>query len=107
MSVFCSRIVGSTSGESRRRSAALRPAAARALIEPIEQRILLAMPTLWTTDGPGGGGALYGAVIAPNGQDLWVSSDMTGIYHSRDYGQSWQMLNFHSSVGGVNGGSLT
>ena len=73
----------------------------------MERRILLAMPTLWTTDGPGGGGALYGAVIAPNGQDLWVTSDMSGIYHSRDLGQSWQMLNYHSSVGGVNGGSST
>jgi len=73
----------------------------------MEQRILLAMPTLWTTDGPGGGGALYGSVIAPNGQDLWVTSDMSGIYHSRDFGQSWQMLNYHSSVGGVNGGSST
>ena len=32
---------------------------------------------------------------------------MSGIYHSRDFGQSWQMLNFHSGVGGVNGGSAT
>ena len=65
------------------------------------------MPTLWTTDGPGGGGALYNSVVAPNGQDLWVSSDMSGIYHSRDFGQSWQMVNFHGSAGGMNGGTTT
>ena len=73
----------------------------------MERRILLAMPTLWTTEGAGGGGALYNVVAAPNGQDLWVTSDMTGIYHSRDFGQSWQMVNFHSSAGGMNGGTAT
>ena len=73
----------------------------------MEARVLLAMPTLWTPEGPSGGGATLSPVISPNGQDLWISSDMSGIYHSRDYGQTWQMVNFHSSVGGVNGDGLS
>ena len=107
MPLFQSRIGSSTANRSRRRSTALRLATARPQIEPMEQRILLAMPTLWTTEGPSGGGATLSPVISPDGQDLWASSDMSGIYHSRDFGQSWQLLNFHTSTGGVNGGQLS
>ena len=107
MPLFSSVIGHSASHQPRRRSSALRLATARPHIEPMEQRILLAMPTLWTATGPGGGGATLSPVIAPNGQDLWASSDMSGIYHSTDFGNSWQMQNFHPSVGGVNGGTLS
>jgi len=92
---------------SRRRSTALGLATARPQIEPMEPRVLLAMPTLWTAEGPGGGGATLNPVIAPNGQDLWASCDMSGIYHSSDFGNSWQMQNFHASTGGVNGGTFS
>ena len=105
MPLFQSRIGYSTPKRSRRRSTALGLATSRPRIEAMEQRILLAMPTLWTTDGPGGGGATLWPAISPNGQDLWACSDMSGIYHSRDAGQSWQMVNFHNSAGGVNGGA--
>ena len=105
MPLFSSVLDHSTPHQSRARSTALRLATARPQIEPMEQRILLAMPTLWTTDGPGGGGGTFSPVIAPNGQDIWASCDMSGIYHSRDFGQSWQLLNFHSIGGGVNGGT--
>lgn len=68
----------------------------------LEARTLLAgMPTLWTSHGPGGGGAFFEPVIAPNGQDLWVNSDMSGIYHSDNFGQNWQMIPFHNAAGGV------
>ncbi len=107
MPLFQSRIGYSTANRSRRRSTALRLATARAQIEPMEQRILLAMPTLWTPEGPSGGGATLAPVIAPNGKDLWICSDMSGIYHSTDYGQTWQMVNFHTSIGGVNGDGLS
>ena len=59
---------------SRRRSTALRLATARPQIEPMEPRVLLAMPTLWTAEGPGGeergqgaggsGGCSFAAVSA-------------------------------------------
>ena len=39
----------------------------RPVVEAMEARVLLAMPTLWTAEGPGGGGATLSPVIAPNG----------------------------------------
>ena len=75
-----------------------------AQMEWLESRVLLSgMPTLWTSHGPGGGGAFYEPVIAPNGQDLWINSDMGGIYRSGDFGHSWRMQPFHLAVGGING----
>src|SRR2546423_10206458 len=74
-------------------------------VEPLENRTLLAMPTLWTTQGPGGGGSYFSAAV--NGNDLWVASDMSGIYHSANFGQTWQMENFHTSGGGLNGGTAS
>jgi hypothetical protein len=69
----------------------------------LESRVLLAMPTLWTTHGPGGGGSYFSANV--NGQELWVASDMSGIYHSSDFGGKWEQKNFHTAAGGINGGS--
>ena len=58
-------------------------------------------PTLWTTLGPGGGGSYFSANI--NGQDLWVASDMSDLFHSANFGQSWQLQNFHTiNAGGTN-----
>ncbi len=74
-------------------------------LEILESRTLLAAtpPATWTTQGPGGGGSYFTAGV--NGNDLWVSSDMSGIYHSANFGASWQQINFHNSVGGINGGT--
>src|SRR5690242_15417375 len=71
------------------------------LIEGMESRTLLAAapPTLWTTQGPGGGGSYFSAAV--NGSDLWVASDMSGIYHSANFGQTWQQTNFHTLNGGT------
>src|SRR3954469_17108123 len=76
----------------------------RAAVEALESRTLLAAPTLWTTQGPGGGGSYFSAAV--NGNELWVASDMSGIYHSANFGQSWQMQNFHNAggPGGISGG---
>src|SRR5438874_9860143 len=76
-------------------------------LEPLERRTLFALPTLWTAQGAGGGGSFFSAAI--NGSDLWVASDMSGIYHSANLGQSWQMTNFHnaSNTGGIDGGTAS
>src|SRR5687767_4638797 len=79
-----------------------RGGSARALMMALEPRTLLAMPTLWTSHGPGGGGAFFSAAL--NGDNLWIASDMSGIYDSGNFGQSWQMQNFHTAGGGINGG---
>src|SRR5688572_3760761 len=88
----------------RHRSGRFRSACA-AVVEAIESRVLLAMPTLWTTHGPGGGGSYFAAAV--NGDRLWVASDMSGIYRSGDFGRSWQMQNFHAAAGGINGGTAS
>ena len=80
-------------------------AAAAPCFEAIEPRTLLAVPTSWATQGPGGGGSYFSAAV--NGNDLWVASDMSGIYHSANFGQSWQMQNFHAGGGGINGGTAS
>src|SRR5256885_2787791 len=86
-------------------SAATAAATAAAVLMALESRVLLAAtpPSLWTTQGPGGGGSYFSANL--NGNDLWVASDMSGIYHSPDLGATWQMQNFHSAGGGINGGT--
>jgi hypothetical protein len=78
----------------------------RVLIEAMEERVLFSTPTLWTVQGPGGGGSLFSASI--HGNELWVSSDMSGIYHSSNFGANWNQLNFHNSgIGGMNGGTTS
>ena len=102
------RVIGHVAARmSGRRLSGSTLAGERPRIEAMEARILLAMPTLWTSHGPGGGGAFFYPVIAPNGQDIWVNSDMSGIYHSGDFGHSWEMKPFHAAIGGVNGGRNT
>src|SRR3954453_20599698 len=74
-------------------------------VKSLESRHFLSLPTLWTSVGPGGGGSYFSGAV--NGQDLWVASDMGGVYHSKNFGQNWQELNFHSSAGGMNGGTAS
>jgi hypothetical protein len=89
------------------RALAVAAAAAAVGIESLEPRTLLAISTLWTTQGPGGGGSYFGAAV--NGNELWVASDMSGIYHSANFGQSWQLQNFHNdgTTGGIKGGTAS
>src|SRR5689334_4730563 len=90
-----------------RRGRVLLSLAAVVGMEAIEPRTLLAMPTLWTGIGPGGGGSYFGAAV--NGSELWVASDMSGIYHSSNFGQNWQLQNFHNdgTTGGIKGGTAS
>jgi photosystem II stability/assembly factor-like uncharacterized protein len=44
-------------------------------------------PTTWANKGLGGGGSLYAPSISPtDGNNLWLSSDMTTAFHSTDGG---------------------
>src|SRR5947207_15602147 len=81
--------------------------AVSAVVLALESRLLFAAtpPSLWTTQGPGGGGSYFSANLS--GNDLWVASDMSGIYHSPDLGATWQMQNFHTAAGGINGGTAS
>ncbi|WP_437580567.1 hypothetical protein [Sorangium sp. So ce887] len=56
----------------------------------------------WQSRGVGGGGALYSPSINPHdGREIFMASDMTGVYRTRDFGRSWTPLHFHKLQGGV------
>ncbi len=53
--------------------------------------------------GPGGGGALFSAGISPHDPDLlYMSTDMSGVFRSADFGRHWSMLDFRRLQGGHN-----
>lgn len=56
---------------------------------------IMAQPTTWQSCGVGGGGAFYAPSINPaNPNELYVSSDMSELYHSLDGGTSYDLLSF-------------
>lgn len=58
-----------------------------------------AQPQYWTARGMGGGGALYAPAIGPGGV-MFVSSDMTGVYKSSDFGAAWTTIPYQQLQGG-------
>lgn len=59
------------------------------------------LPATWDQRGSGGGGALFAPAINPaNGNDIWVSSDMSQLFHSTDGGAAWQTQDFRAIQGG-------
>ena len=52
-------------------------------------------PTAFNYHGLSGGGAQYAPSINPaNPAEMYVACDMSGLYHSTDTGNSWNILNF-------------
>ena len=52
-------------------------------------------PTTWKSVGVGGGGAFYAPTFNPfNSSEMWLSCDMSGLYHSTNTGQSWALTPF-------------
>ncbi|WP_437756275.1 hypothetical protein [Sorangium sp. So ce1389] len=44
----------------------------------------------WQSRGVGGGGALFSPSINPHhGREIFMASDMRGVYRTRDFGKSW------------------
>src|SRR5438128_1278186 len=74
----------------------------RALIERLEDRQLLSAITNWSSRGPGGGGAFFSPSFSPyNNSELYTVSDMSGLYHTTNLGQSWTMADFRQIQGGI------
>src|SRR5277367_6141207 len=66
-----------------------------AAVESLEERRLLSAITTWSSSGPGGGGAFFSPSFSPyNNNELYVASDMSGLYHTTNLGQSWSVANF-------------
>lgn len=57
----------------------------------------------WKSRGPGGGGALFSPAINPHDtEELFMATDMSGVFHSDNFGRSWETLSFLTIQGGVN-----
>jgi photosystem II stability/assembly factor-like uncharacterized protein len=60
-----------------------------------------AEPRAWISRGPGGGGAFYGPSINPFDPDeMYVKSDMSDAFRTRDAGRSWATVDFRALQGG-------
>ena len=58
-------------------------------------------PNSWQPRGVGGGGALYSPTINPaNENEYYVACDMSDIFHTTDFGDSYNQLNFQQIVSG-------
>ena len=57
----------------------------------------------WVSKGAGGGGAFFSPAISPHdGNIIFVASDMSGVYQSKNFGGSWSTLHFSQLQGGIN-----
>ena len=64
-------------------------------------------PARFVSRGPGGGGAFFGPSINPyNNDDLWVGSDMSDLFHSTDFGGTWDTVDFRLLLGGNQPGRM-
>src|SRR5215467_8393089 len=58
-------------------------------------------PARFISRGPGGGGAFFGPSINPfNADDVWIGSDMSDLFHSTDFGRTWETVDFRVLLGG-------
>jgi hypothetical protein len=63
--------------------------------------VLADPPVRFVSRGPGGGGAFFAPSINPfNTDDLWIGSDMSDLFHSSDFGRSWETVDFRLLQGG-------
>lgn len=60
-----------------------------------------AQPNEWNSAGMGGGGALFLPSLSPHtAGDIYLSCDMSEIFHSTDLGASWSVPSFRQVGGG-------
>jgi photosystem II stability/assembly factor-like uncharacterized protein len=58
-------------------------------------------PTAWQSRGPGGGGALFVPEISPFDDQIYMATDMGGVFHTSDFGKAWTTLDFRLLLGGA------
>src|ERR1044072_436366 len=59
-----------------------------------------ALPSEWTPRGPGGGGALFAPSFWPhNPNEIYISCDMSEVFHSTNLGASWDLSDFRQIQG--------
>jgi len=56
----------------------------------------------WVSRGIGGGGAFFSPSISPFDSDrLFLATDMSAVYESRNFGRKWTMAGFSGLQGGI------
>ncbi|MFH0944091.1 MAG: hypothetical protein V2A76_02740, partial [Planctomycetota bacterium] len=61
-----------------------------------------AEPIGWRARGIGGGGALFSVSVSPHDSDLvFMATDMSSVFRSRNFGASWGMVPFQALTGGI------
>lgn len=64
---------------------------------------LFSQPTNFSSKGVGGGGALFALSINPaNNNEYYVACDMGELFHTTNYGTSYNQVNFQQLIGGHN-----
>lgn len=59
------------------------------------------VPTSWTSRGIGGGGSFYAPALSPfNDNEFFVSSDMSDLFHTTNFGLSYECVNQAQIQGG-------
>src|SRR5262245_43590165 len=59
-----------------------------------------APPSQWLSRGPGGGGALFAPSFSPfNPNELYISCDMSEVFHTTNLGTSWDLYDFRQIQG--------
>ncbi len=60
-----------------------------------------AQPAVWNSRGIGGGGALFSPSINPaNANEYYVACDMSELFHTTDFGQTYSQVHFSQFNGG-------
>jgi len=66
-------------------------------------QVSLSQPAIWVSKGIGGGGALFSPSINPsNDNEYYVGCDMSELFHSTDFGNSYVAINHLQIQGGHN-----
>ena len=67
----------------------------------VAQTVPAAPPSQWVAKGPGGGGALFAPTFSPhNPNEIYISCDMSEVFHSVNLGASWDVVSFKQIQGG-------
>ena len=66
-----------------------------------------APPGGFVSRGPGGGGAFFAPSVNPYSKaEIWVGSDMSDLFVSRDFGRTWDTVDFRLLQGGNKPGRM-
>jgi hypothetical protein len=64
-------------------------------------------PATFVSRGPGGGGAFFAPSVNPYTPDeVWVGSDMSDLFVTRDFGRTWTTIDFRVLQGGSKPGRM-